>query len=64
MENKDMEKVKQVVEEQKQRQWTVAFNELCSDGVFRPFLVRPKNVTNVKRLDSPHKFGDYKGVQF
>ena len=38
--------------------WEAAFNELCSDGIFRPVFICPRFVTGIKQLDPPHKIGD------
>jgi len=55
---KDHTELKHMDKEQDIRT-TVVLNELCADGIFRPVKVCPNNVTNVKRLDPPHKLGDY-----
>ena len=44
--------------------WEAVFNELCTDGFFRPVFICPRYVTNVKRLDPPHKVGDYTANTF
>ena len=38
--------------------WRAVFNELCTDGVFRPAFICPRHVTSIKQLDPPHKIGD------
>jgi hypothetical protein len=53
----DKSKIQQLDEEL--HQWNVVFNELCVDGIYRPVYISPRSVTNVKRLDPPHKIGDY-----
>ena len=40
----------QANEPEKEERWTVVFNELCSDGVFRPVWICPRDITNIKRL--------------
>ena len=36
----------------------MAFNKLCSDGIFRPVHIAPMCVTSVARLTSPLQAGD------